>query len=183
MCLAAGVRSPSTNRVERNDGRYNLAEGRNRSAPSRAASRAARVRALGWGCWPSWTVCRTPSKRDERAKRKQEKGREGGKEKGEERKREKGRKREIKSTRGCIASRDRERERKRLRSEETGGEERKTECVCVCVSLVAAVPSAADRFIEWHVPIQSNVVLYFSTFRRERLVAKAKSSGTGSLPG
>lgn len=69
------------------------------------------------------------------------------------------------------------------------GEEREGENVCarargVCVSLVAAaVPSAADRFIEWHVPIQSNVVLYFSTFRRERLVARAKSSAAGSLAG
>lgn len=80
----------------------------------------------------------------------------------------------------------RERERKRLRSGRKREEKRERQrvCVCVCVSLVtAAVPSAADRFIEWHVPIQSNVVLYFSTFRRERLVAKAKSSGTGSLPG
>jgi len=39
-----------------------------------------------------------------------------------------------------------------------------------------AAPSAADRFIEWHVPIRSNVVLYFSALGREqRLGERAKS--------
>lgn len=37
-----------------------------------------------------------------------------------------------------------------------------------------AAPSAADRFIEWHVPIRSNVVLYFSASRREYFFVDGK---------
>lgn len=49
-----------------------------------------------------------------------------------------------------------------------------------------AAPSAADRFIEWHVPIRSNVVLYFSAFRaareQRRASPKRAKSPAGSPP-
>lgn len=62
-CLACAARNIATEfcvRVTRRpteERRYNLAEEEvTASSPRRAASRAARVRALCWGCWPSWTV-------------------------------------------------------------------------------------------------------------------------------
>ena len=54
------------------------------------------------------------------------------------------------------AERERERERESARREKKGEGGRADD------SQQPAVPSAADRFIEWHVPIRSNVVLYFS---------------------
>jgi len=58
--------------------------------------------------------------------------------------------------------RDKRRQRERERERESARREKKGEGGRADDSQQPAVPSAADRFIEWHVPIRSNVVLYFS---------------------
>lgn len=69
-------------------------------------------------------------------------------------------KRERVRTRAC-----RDRRKQREKGRRRGREEREREargCEREDGSQQPAAPSAADRFIEWHVPIRSNVVLYFS---------------------
>ncbi|TGZ53936.1 hypothetical protein DBV15_03553 [Temnothorax longispinosus] len=79
FCVRVGAANEARRLTEAAE--YNLAEEEvtSPSHPRRAASRAARVRALGWGCWPSWTVrSQRERERDGESARRGEEGVDGG---------------------------------------------------------------------------------------------------------